>query len=47
VFVEQSWCKLLDFEFLKRISISFFDINKQETAVSKWSRARAGAAKVK
>jgi hypothetical protein len=47
VFVEQSWWKLLDFEFLKRSSISFFDINKQETAVSKWSRARARAAKVK
>ncbi|KAK1627848.1 hypothetical protein QYE76_002163 [Lolium multiflorum] len=45
VFAEQSWWKLLDFEFLKRSSISFFDINKQETAVSKWSRARARAAK--
>ncbi|KAK1608588.1 hypothetical protein QYE76_032261 [Lolium multiflorum] len=45
VFAEQIWWKLLDFEFLKRSSISFFDINKQETAVSKWSRARARAAK--
>ncbi|KAM0914883.1 hypothetical protein ACQ4PT_011218 [Festuca glaucescens] len=45
VFVEQSWWKLLDFEFLKRSSVSFFDIDKQETVVSKWSRARARAAK--
>jgi hypothetical protein len=47
VLVEQSWWKLLDFALLKRSSVSFFDIEKQETAVSKWSRARARAAKVK
>jgi hypothetical protein len=38
--------KLLDFALLKRSSVSFFDIEKPETAVSKWSRARMRAAKV-
>ena len=38
--------KLLDFALLKRNSVSFFDIEKPETAVSKWSRARIRAAKV-
>ena len=38
--------KLLDFAELKRSSISFFDIGKPETAVSRWSRARTRAAKV-
>ncbi|KAE8126064.1 hypothetical protein FH972_020814 [Carpinus fangiana] len=38
--------KLLDFAELKRSSISFFDIEKPETAVSHWSRARTRAAKV-
>jgi hypothetical protein len=38
--------KLLDFALLKRSSVSFFDIEKQETAMSKWSRARTRAAKV-
>ncbi|KAG2551649.1 IQ domain-containing protein IQM2-like [Panicum virgatum] len=46
VLVEQSWWKLLDFALLKRSSVSFFDIEKQETAMSKWSRARTRAAKV-
>ena len=46
VLAEQSWWELLDFALLKRSSVSFFDIEKQETAVSKWSRARARAAKV-
>ncbi|KAF7074505.1 hypothetical protein CFC21_079362 [Triticum aestivum] len=46
VLVEQSWWKLLDFALLNRSSVSFFDIEKQETAVSKWSRARSRAAKV-
>ncbi|XP_023902326.1 IQ domain-containing protein IQM6 isoform X2 [Quercus suber] len=46
VLVEQSWWKLLDFAELKRSSISFFDIGKPETAVSRWSRARTRAAKV-
>ncbi|KAH0450911.1 hypothetical protein IEQ34_021603 [Dendrobium chrysotoxum] len=38
--------KLLDFALLKRSSVSFFDIDKPESAVSKWSRARTRAAKV-
>ncbi|KAL0925905.1 hypothetical protein M5K25_004281 [Dendrobium thyrsiflorum] len=46
VLVEQSWWKLLDFALLKRSSISFFDIKKPESIVSKWSRARTRAAKV-
>ncbi|XP_027916232.1 IQ domain-containing protein IQM2 [Vigna unguiculata] len=46
ILVEQSWWKLLDFAELKRSSISFFDIEKHETAVSRWSRARTRAAKV-
>ncbi|KAK8445073.1 hypothetical protein SEVIR_9G263200v4 [Setaria viridis] len=46
VLVEQRWWKLLDFALLKRNSVSFFDIEKPETAVSKWSRARMRAAKV-
>ncbi|CAF1704375.1 hypothetical protein HID58_053755 [Brassica napus] len=46
VLVEQSWWKLLDFAELKRSSISFFEIEKHETAVSRWSRARTKAAKV-
>ncbi|KAJ0981577.1 hypothetical protein J5N97_009832 [Dioscorea zingiberensis] len=46
VLVEQRWWKLLDFALLKRSSISFFDIEKQESAVSRWSRARTKAAKV-
>ncbi|TKY60020.1 hypothetical protein E2542_SST17115 [Spatholobus suberectus] len=46
ILVEQSWWKLLDFAELKRSSISFFEIEKHETAVSRWSRARTRAAKV-
>ncbi|KAJ1295741.1 hypothetical protein BS78_01G246700 [Paspalum vaginatum] len=46
VLVEQRWWKLLDFALLKRNSVSFFDIEKPETAVSKWSRASMRAAKV-
>ncbi|KAG8371803.1 hypothetical protein BUALT_Bualt12G0001200 [Buddleja alternifolia] len=46
VLVEQRWWKLLDFAELKRSSISFFDIERPETAVSRWSRARTKAAKV-
>ncbi|KVI08319.1 hypothetical protein Ccrd_013312, partial [Cynara cardunculus var. scolymus] len=41
----QKW-KLLDFAELKRSSISFFNLDKQETAFSRWSRARTRAAKV-
>ncbi|VVB06172.1 unnamed protein product [Arabis nemorensis] len=46
VVVEQRWWKVLDFAELKRSSISFFEIEKHETAVSRWSRARTRAAKV-
>ncbi|KAI4348825.1 hypothetical protein L6164_009500 [Bauhinia variegata] len=46
VLAEQRWWKLLDFAELKRSSISFFDIEKPETATSRWSRARTRAAKV-
>ncbi|XP_010276348.1 PREDICTED: IQ domain-containing protein IQM2-like [Nelumbo nucifera] len=46
VLVEQRWWKLLDFAELKRSSVSFFDIEKHETAISRWSRARTRAAKV-
>ncbi|XP_059659610.1 IQ domain-containing protein IQM2-like [Cornus florida] len=46
VLVEQSWWKLLDFAELKHSSISFFDVEKHETAISRWSRARTRAAKV-
>uniref|UniRef100_A0A0E0M0F9 Uncharacterized protein n=1 Tax=Oryza punctata TaxID=4537 RepID=A0A0E0M0F9_ORYPU len=38
VLVEQSWLKLLDFTLLKRSSVSFFDIEKQETTVSRLGR---------
>jgi hypothetical protein len=38
--------KLLDFAELKQSSISFFDIEKHESAISRWSRARTRAAKV-
>ena len=38
--------KLLDFAVLKCSSVSFFEIEKPETAVSRWSRARTRAAKV-
>ncbi|KAI3747065.1 hypothetical protein L6452_09508 [Arctium lappa] len=44
--IEQSLWKLLDFAELKRSSISFFNLDKQETAFSRWSRARTRAAKV-
>ncbi|KAJ6778607.1 IQ DOMAIN-CONTAINING PROTEIN IQM6 [Salix koriyanagi] len=44
--VEQRWWKLLEFAELKRSSISFFDIENPETAISRWSRARMRAAKV-
>ncbi|KAM0834371.1 hypothetical protein ACQ4PT_063633 [Festuca glaucescens] len=46
VLVEQRWWKLLDFALLKRSSVSFFEVEKPETALSRWSRARIRAAKV-
>ncbi|KAH6827585.1 calmodulin-binding family protein [Perilla frutescens var. hirtella] len=46
VIAEQRWWKLLDFAELKLSSVSFFEIEKPETAVSRWSRATTRAAKV-
>ncbi|KAK7291830.1 hypothetical protein RIF29_07285 [Crotalaria pallida] len=46
VVVEELWWKALDFAALKRSSVSFFDVQKHETAVSRWARARTRAAKV-
>ncbi|OIW19375.1 hypothetical protein TanjilG_03509 [Lupinus angustifolius] len=46
VVVEELWWKALDFAALKRSSVSFFDVQKQETAVSRWARARTRAAKI-
>eukprot|EP00268_Persea_americana_P005236 TRINITY_DN11756_c1_g2_i1.p1 TRINITY_DN11756_c1_g2~~TRINITY_DN11756_c1_g2_i1.p1 ORF type:complete len:576 (+),score=125.71 TRINITY_DN11756_c1_g2_i1:96-1730(+) len=46
VLAEQCWWKLLDFAELKRSSISFFQVDEPETAVSRWSRARTRVAKV-
>ncbi|XP_047340487.1 IQ domain-containing protein IQM4-like [Impatiens glandulifera] len=40
VVIEELWWKALDFAELKRNSVSFFDGEKHETAVSKWTRAR-------
>ncbi|KAB1219830.1 hypothetical protein CJ030_MR3G009472 [Morella rubra] len=46
VVIEELWWKALDFAALKRSSVSFFNIEKPETAVSRWARARTRAAKV-
>lgn len=46
VVVEELWWKALDFAALKVSSVSFFDVEKTETATSRWSRARTRAAKV-
>ncbi|CAA0842108.1 calmodulin-binding family protein [Striga hermonthica] len=46
VVVEELWWKALDFAALRRSSVSFFEEDKHETAVSKWARARTRAAKV-
>ncbi|GFP93214.1 hypothetical protein PHJA_001465700 [Phtheirospermum japonicum] len=45
VVVEELWWKALDFAALRRSSVSFFEVDKPETAVSKWARARTRAAK--
>lgn len=36
----------MDFVVLKQSSVSFFDDEKPESAVSRWARARTRAAKV-
>ncbi|KAF7837902.1 casein kinase 1-like protein 1 [Senna tora] len=46
VVVEELWWKALDFAALKRSSVSFFDVEKPESALSRWARARTRAAKV-
>ncbi|KAK4257799.1 hypothetical protein QN277_007337 [Acacia crassicarpa] len=46
VVVEELWWKALDFAALKRSSISFFDVQKHESAVSRWARAKTRVAKV-
>ncbi|KAK4366258.1 hypothetical protein RND71_014138 [Anisodus tanguticus] len=46
VVVEELWWKTLDSAALKKSSISYFDVNKHEAPVSRWSRARTRAAKV-
>uniref|UniRef100_A0A2N9IQM7 Calmodulin-binding family protein n=1 Tax=Fagus sylvatica TaxID=28930 RepID=A0A2N9IQM7_FAGSY len=46
VVVEELWWKALDFAALKRSSVSFFNVEKPETALSRWARARTRAAKV-
>ncbi|KAG4136673.1 hypothetical protein ERO13_D07G021700v2 [Gossypium hirsutum] len=46
VVVEELWWKTLDSAALRRCSISFYEIEKQETVISKWSRAKTRAAKL-
>ncbi|GMI92598.1 IQ-motif protein 1, embryo sac development arrest 39 [Hibiscus trionum] len=46
VVVEELWWKTLDSAALKMCSVSFYDIEKHETVVSKWARAKTRAAKV-
>ncbi|KAL2936434.1 IQ domain-containing protein IQM1 [Bienertia sinuspersici] len=46
VVVEELWWKALDFASLKRSSVSFFDNDKQESAVAKWARAKIRVAKI-
>ncbi|XWS26430.1 hypothetical protein CRYUN_Cryun26dG0031600 [Craigia yunnanensis] len=46
VLVEELWWKTLDSAALGRCSVSFYDIEKQETVISKWARAKTRAAKI-
>ncbi|WOL19362.1 IQ domain-containing protein IQM1 [Canna indica] len=46
VVVEELWWKALDFASLEHSSVSFFNDEKPETAISRWARARTRAAKV-
>ncbi|KAM7255849.1 hypothetical protein ACFE04_011590 [Oxalis oulophora] len=46
VVVEELWWKTLDSAALKQWSVSFFNIEKQESAASRWARAKSKAAKV-
>ncbi|KHG08547.1 Abnormal spindle-like microcephaly-associated protein [Gossypium arboreum] len=46
VVVEELWWKVLDLAELKQSSVSFFDVKKPESMVSRWARAKTRAAKV-
>ncbi|OMO73709.1 hypothetical protein CCACVL1_17170 [Corchorus capsularis] len=46
VVVEELWWRTLDSAALKRCSVSFYNIEKPETVMSKWARAKTRAAKV-
>lgn len=46
VVVEELWWKALDFASLKHSSVSYFEFEKPQTAVSRWARARTRVAKV-
>ncbi|XP_059432246.1 IQ domain-containing protein IQM1 isoform X2 [Corylus avellana] len=46
VVVEELWWKAFDSLALKQSSVSFFNVEKPETAVSRWARARTRAARV-
>ncbi|XP_054783985.1 IQ domain-containing protein IQM1-like [Prosopis cineraria] len=46
VVCEELWWKAIDFVTLNRCSVSYFDSDKSEPALSKWARARTMAAKV-
>ncbi|PPD85276.1 hypothetical protein GOBAR_DD17786 [Gossypium barbadense] len=46
VVIEELWWKVLDLAELKQNSVSFFEVEKPESAVSRWVRAKTKAAKV-
>lgn len=46
VIVEELWWKALDSASLELSSVSFFGVEKHESAISRWSRAQKRAAKV-
>ncbi|XP_074568121.1 IQ domain-containing protein IQM1-like [Curcuma longa] len=46
VVIEELWWKALDFASLEHSSVSFFKVEKPQTAVSRWARALTRAAKV-
>ncbi|XP_074569200.1 uncharacterized protein LOC141825714 [Curcuma longa] len=46
VVVEELWWKALDFASLEHSSVSFFNVEKPQTAVSRWARALTRAAKL-
>ncbi|MFQ6662455.1 hypothetical protein Gotur_030292 [Gossypium turneri] len=46
VVIEELWWKVLDLAELKQNSVSLFEVEKPESAVSRWVRAKTKAAKV-